>query len=258
MKHWITSTLLCAGTLLAADFWQNKKPSEWTEKEARKIIENSPWVKEVQPGMDMAALNKARGGSGGGAENGRSGGTGGGGGIGGGGGAMGGPGGGPRGGTMGGGGGPMSTGGGGGGGMQMPRVKVSFETALPVAEAKARMEIQDAFKGVREEFVVISVSGMRMMGGGRDDAAKDRKQDMQDRLLQMTTIKLQADKVYQPADVKMQQTVNGPVILFSFHRRELLLGPDDKQLLFKTSMGPMQIEVKFNLKDMVYEKQLSL
>ena len=252
MKHWITSTLLCAGTLLAADFWQNKKPSEWTEKEARKIIENSPWVKEVQPGMDMAALKKGRGGSGGEAENGNSGGRRGGGGMGGGG-AMGGPGG-----AMGGGGGPMSTGGGGGGGMQMPRVKVSFETALPVAEAKARMEIQDAFKGVREEFVVISVSGMRMMGGGRDDAAKDRKQDMQDRLLQMTTIKLQDDKVYQPADVKMQQTVNGPVILFSFHRRELLLGPDDKQLLFKTSMGPMQIEVKFNLKEMVYEKQLSL
>ncbi len=242
--------------MFAADFWQNKKPSEWTEKEARKIIENSPWVKEVQPGMDMAALNKARGGSGGSAENGRSGGTGGGGGMGGG--AMGGPGGGPGGGRMGGGGGPMSSGGGGGGGIQMPRVKVSFETALPVAEAKARMEIQDAFKGVREEFVVISVSGMRMMGGGKDDAARDRKQDMQDRLLQMTTIKLQADKVYQPADVKMQQTVNGPVILFAFPRKELMIGPDDKQLLFKTSMGPMQIEVKFNLKDMVYQKQLSL
>ena len=256
MKHWITSTLLCGGILFAADFWQNKKPSEWTEKEARKIIENSPWVKEVQPGMDMAALNKARGGSGGGAENGRSVGTGGGGGMGGG--AMGGPGGGPGGGRMGGGGGPMSSGGGGGGGIQMPRVKVSFETALPVAEAKARMEIQDAFKGVREEFVVISVSGMRMMGGGKDDAARDRKQDMQDRLLQMTTIKLQADKVYQPADVKMQQTVNVPVILFAFPRKELMIGPDDKQLLFKTSMGPMQIEVKFNLKDMVYQKQLSL
>lgn len=254
MKHWTTLILLCAGTLLAADFWQNKKPSEWTEKEARKIIENSPWVKEVQPGMDMAAMSKGRGGSGGEAENDNSGGRRGGGG-------MGGPGGGPGGrpgGAMGGGGGPMSTGGGGGGGMQMPRVKVSFETALPVAEAKARMEIQDAFKGVRDEFVVISLSGMRMMGGGRDDAAKDRKQDMQDRLLQMTTIKLQADKVYQPADVKMQQTVNGPVILFAFPRKELLLGPDDKQLLFKTSIGPMQIEVKFNLKDMVYEKQLSL
>ena len=256
MKHWITSTLLFAGTLLGADFWQNKKPSEWTEKEARKIIENSPWVKEVQPGMDMAAMSKSRGGSGGEAESGNSGGRRGGGGMGGGG-AMGGPGGGP-GGAMGGGGGPMSTGGGGGGGMQMPRVKVSFETAVPVAEAKARMEIQDTFKGMRDEFVVISLSGMRMMGGVIPAAAKDRKQDMQDRLLQMTTINLQDDKVYQPADVKMQQTVNGPVILFSFHRRELLVGPDDKQLLFKTSMGPMQIEVKFNLKDMVYEKQLSL
>ena len=257
MKQLITSILLCGGILLAADFWQNKKPSEWTEKEARKIIENSPWVKEVQPGMDMAGMGKGRGGMG--AESGGMGG----GGMGGGGGAMGGPGGGPgggggRGGTGGGMGGP----GGGGGAMQMPRVKVSFETAMPVAEAKARMKIQDTFKAVREEFVVISVSGMRMMGamGGsaKGGSGQDRNKDMQERLLQMTTIKLQADKVYQPAEAKMQQTVNGPVILFAFPRKELMIGPDDKQLQFKTSMGPMIIEVKFNLKDMVYEKQLSL
>ncbi len=274
MKQIIASTLLCAGMLLAADFWQNKKPGEWSEKEARKIIENSPWVKETQPGMDMAAMSKGgrgggRGGGGGGGMSGGGGSMGGGmGGMGGGGGAMGGPGGGPG----GGGGGGMGGGGGdmgaqpGGGGMQMPRVKVTFETAMPVAEAKARMEIQDAFKAVREEFVVISVSGMRMMGGmggsregaPKGDASKDRNKDMQDRLLQMTTIKLHADKVYQPSEAKMQQTVNGPVILFAFPRKELAIGPDDKQLQFKTSMGPMIIEVKFNLKDMIYDKQLSL
>jgi hypothetical protein len=269
MKLQLTSTLLCGSILLAADFWQTKKPSEWTEKEARKIVESSPWVKEVQPAMNMEGMGGGRGGGGGGRGGGGM--MGGGGGMGGPGGQLSGPGGGPgAGGAMGGPGGGMGPDGGGmggGGGMpQMPRVKVTFETAVPVAEAKARIEVKDVFATVRENFVVVSVSGMRMMGGGmggrgqqpsQGDAA-DRQKMMQDRLLQMTTLKLKDDKVYQPAEVKVQQTPAGPVMLFAFPRKELQIAPEDKQLTFKTSMGPMEIQVKFNLKDMVYEKQLAL
>ena len=158
MKTFLTATILCGGVLLAADFWQTKKPSEWTEKEARKLIEGSPWVKETTPKMTDAGMSSRGEGGGGRGGGGRSGG--GGGGMGAGGGGMG----------AGGGGGDMGGGGGGGpmsgpAGGQMPQVRVTFETAMPVAEAKGRIEIQDGFKGVREEYVVISVSGMRMMGG---------------------------------------------------------------------------------------------
>ncbi|MBY0374534.1 MAG: hypothetical protein K2Q23_11105, partial [Bryobacteraceae bacterium] len=184
----------------------------------------------------------------------------------GGGGGMGGPGGG--GGGMGGAGGGM----GGGGGMQMPKVKVAFETALPVAEAKARIEVKDAFVGLREQYVVISVSGMRMMGGmggrgaagggegkgpGQVDPA-ERAKAMQERLLQATSLKVDKEKVFQPTEAKMQQTAGGAVMLFAFPRNELKLTPEDKQVTFKTSMGPMEISVKFNLKDMVFDKQLSM
>ncbi len=259
MKHILTTSLLCSGVLLAADFWQSKKPAEWTEKEARKIVENSPWVKEVQPTMNMEGMG------GGGMGRGGRGGGGGGGGMMGGGGGMAGPGGGPGGAPgMGGGmgadgggmGGPM---GGPAGGMQMPKIKVAFETAMPVAEAKARIEIKDVFAGLRDEFVVVSVTGMRSMGAPRKGADDpNRSKDMQDRLLQMTTLKVKDDKVYQPADARIQQTPTGSVMLFAFPRKELQLSPDDKQVSFKTTIGPMEISVKFNLKDMVFDQKLSL
>jgi len=159
---------------------------------------------------------------------------------------------------------------GGGGGMQMPKIKVAFETALPVAEAKARVELKDGFVGMREQVVVISVSGMRMPGGrgpgggapggpGAGDAgAADRAKAMQDRLLQVTTLKVSNDKVFKPSEARMQQSAAGVVMLFAFPRNELKLTPEDKQVTFKTAMGPMEISVKFNLKDMVFDKQLSL
>ncbi|MBM3763734.1 MAG: hypothetical protein FJW36_26340, partial [Acidobacteria bacterium] len=62
MKTMLISSLICGGVLLAAEFWQTKKPAEWTEKEARKILENSPWVKEAQPEMNMGAMGGMSGG----------------------------------------------------------------------------------------------------------------------------------------------------------------------------------------------------
>ena len=44
MKKFIL-TLLAGGaccTLLAADFWQNKKFTEWDEKEVKKVLQDSP------------------------------------------------------------------------------------------------------------------------------------------------------------------------------------------------------------------------
>ncbi len=153
-------------------------------------------------------------------------------------------------------GGPM---GGPAGGIQLPKIKVAFETAMPVAEAKARIEIKDVFQSVREEFIVVSVTGMRSIGASRKGGEDpNRSKDMQARLLQMTTLKVKDDRVYQPAEAKIQQTPSGSVMLFAFPRKEVQITPEDKQVTFKTSMGPMEISVKFNLKDMVFDQKLSL
>ena len=104
------------------------------------------------------------------------------------------------------------------------------------------------------------MSGSGAPGGSQP--AGERKgtspEAMHTRLLQMTTLKLKDDKAFQPADVKVQQTPKGPVMVFSFSPNELKLGPEDRQLTFKTSLGPMVVQVKFNLKDMVFDNQLAL
>jgi hypothetical protein len=51
MKNWILAvSLLFAGgvyTLLAADFWETKKFTDWNEKEVMKVLSDSPWATKV-------------------------------------------------------------------------------------------------------------------------------------------------------------------------------------------------------------------
>jgi len=46
----LVALLLACGVLYADDFWKNKPPSEWTLKQAMKLLEDSPWSRqEVRP-----------------------------------------------------------------------------------------------------------------------------------------------------------------------------------------------------------------
>ena len=43
---------ICAAALLAADFaWKSKPPAQWTEDDAKQVLTDSPWVKEVRAGV---------------------------------------------------------------------------------------------------------------------------------------------------------------------------------------------------------------
>ena len=55
--------------------------------------------------------------------------------------------------------------------------------------------------------------------------AGERAKMMQKRLLEMTTLKVSNEKVFQPAEARMQQTAGGALMLFAFPRNELKLGP---------------------------------
>jgi len=61
MKYWIAPLLLCAGYLSAADFWQTKPFTAWSEKDARKLLENSPWAKAVTISTDLALPSNSEG-----------------------------------------------------------------------------------------------------------------------------------------------------------------------------------------------------
>lgn len=42
-------TLAVAGAAVAADFWQEEEYRQWTERECRKLLEDSPWAKRHVP-----------------------------------------------------------------------------------------------------------------------------------------------------------------------------------------------------------------
>ena len=132
-KRTLVLSLLFAGgicTLLAADFWQTKKFTEWDEKEVQKVLNASPWAAKVsipRPATGAPSGGGGRGGRGGGMaflpqdEGGGGGG-----------------------GTGGGGGGGGRGGGGGGGGMgggasfsNDVELTVRWITALPIKQANA-------------------------------------------------------------------------------------------------------------------------
>jgi len=48
MKKNTILLIFLSACLIAADFWQTKPFSEWSDKDAHKVIENSPWAKTFQ------------------------------------------------------------------------------------------------------------------------------------------------------------------------------------------------------------------
>src|SRR6185437_12208807 len=104
----------------ASDFWEKKKPAEWTDQEKQEVRTKSPWAKKVDASISGGGGAAGGGGRGGGGTNlGDASGTGGGGG-----------GGGRRGGGGGGGGGAE-----GGGGSQTASLEIVWESAKPIQDA---------------------------------------------------------------------------------------------------------------------------
>jgi hypothetical protein len=269
--------------LLAGDFWRDKEPSQWSSEEVNQILTKSPWAKQV------TASSNENGGGGRGNRGGMGGPGMGGGGMGGpgmggpgmGGPGMGGPGmGGPG---MGGGGlGGPGTGGGGWGGRRggtdrrgdereaARKLTVRWESAAPVREALVKSESADAskFADWSKDYYVVTVSGLPPMGqhrrrGGDDDQqppdpdrAKEMQERMQERLKQTTTLKVK-DKTVAPERIETFESPSGRTLAFLFPRTANIL-PDDKEVSFATSMGPMEIKSKFALKEMQFKGKLEL
>jgi hypothetical protein len=263
----------CAAIMLfAADPWKDKKPSDWSAQDAKRILMDSPWADKVTAQMDFSRME---GGPGRGiGEPGGAGGPG----IGGARGGIGGPG---EGGAGGGIDGPGGAGPGGGpgrgmgrpgggmerpGGMEPPQILVRWESAAPVREAAAKLEdtTESKMAEVAREYYIISTSGTPMRGRpGRDQQGQEQARSqpdmsrMQERLLQVTSLKIKGKDSLAPAKVEVLQTDSGLTTLFLFPRtREITL--DDKEVTFETSMGPMQVKSKFALKKMMFNGQLAL
>jgi hypothetical protein len=233
--------LLCATCLLAAEFWQSKPYTEWTDKETQKIQTNSPWSKQVSVtvvgGRDPDAARGRRGAAGatGDLDS------------------------------------PLGSGGAGqhgqtqdwGAGATAPNmpamVTVSWRSALPVREAVAREKYGDAAatapdaKKMIEEpqkFYSIVVSGFpaRLVRAG--DKAKEA-------MLKNTSLSVKGRDPIAPADFQTGGNEQNAVVIFLFPR-VAELSADDKEVEFSTRLGSMVVKQRFHLKEMVFNGKLEL
>ena len=237
-----------------AEFWNKKDPSEWSREEIDKLTNKSPWAKEVS-----ASTPQYTDPSGGGTGYPSGGGTGypGGGGTGY-----------PGGGGMGGRG--MGIPGMGGGGMGGGRGRRGGATPMQY-KGTVRWEsaslIRAALKTPLPETLandyVISVSGIpiaasrRNEEGDDDTVSKGLSPDVLERIKNMTYLEPKGKSPAQPSVVQ-PDTSGVNVLLFGFPHELLQLTPEDKEVTFTTQLGRLDLKTKFNLKDMMYHKELAL
>lgn len=232
-----------AAILLAGEFWQDKQPSEWTDKDVQRLETKSPWAKEASASFERGQMGGGRmgmpGGMGGGMGRGGRG--------------------------MGGSRGGMGRG--GPAGSSAPKMIVRWESAAPLRDAAARGTPSDQAKKVAEwarQYYVVSVTGMMMMRGRGQDQQPPQSDDasrierMQERLKEETALKLAGSGgTIAPERIEVLDTPEGREIAFLFPRSEAV-NLDDREVDFETAMGPRQIKTKFTLKDMVYHGKLEL
>jgi hypothetical protein len=235
--------------LVAEDFWVKKPFTEWSVKDAAKLLQNSPWAHEVSVGGAMPM----EGGSGGGGRRG-------GGGMGGnndmGGMATGGT---DSGGRRGGGGGPgYPSEAGGPGGVSSMMVRVRWQSALPVRQAivltqlgPEKVDSDQAKKflsQVSNEYVV-AVVGL--------PAGLDRVPDEQLNELAKSTTLQRKDK--DPIAAGAVQKIPGERgSLAFFFPKTSAITLEDKEVEFVSKLVRIEVRRKFKLKDMMVADKLEL
>ena len=238
--------LIGVAILSAAGFWETKDYTQWSAKEVRKILNNSPWAKKVSlsfGGMGGPGGQGSRGGAGGGRGGGGSPGGGGGGGD-----------------NV-----RMSgTGEGGygraGGGQSPPQLQLTIQwsSALPVKQALMRgrfgNEARTAaeakqFLQRRETHYLVSVSGF----SGR----MARMSQNTDSLKETTSLKRKNKEPIRPEVVQMRNQEESVTLYVAFPRTDPIV-LEDKNVEFEMKLGPMTAQRKFKLKDMLFDGKLEL
>ena len=246
----------------AADFWQTKSFTDWDQKEAQKILSDSPWAKKLSIAMSVGGAGGSAG-SGGSSRSGRGGGPAGpssdpgiaGGGV-------------PGIAETAGAGGRGGGGGfGAGGGADTPApaaapalpLLVTCRSALPVRQALARLKYgaeagtsPDSKKLVEDpqQYYVISVAGLPAYLQPRDDEAKQA-------LIKQSSLTAKGKDSLAPVDIQFAPDGRNLDAYFLFPRM-VQFTPEDKEIEFAAKAGGLAIKQKFNLKNMVINGKLDL
>lgn len=235
MKKTAGLFLLCSCALVAADFWQ-KPYTAWSEKDAAKMLTDSPWAKSASISM---------GGPGGGVPMPPGGG--------------GGFGGGPPGGPQGGGGSEFGPGAQGASGPTLDIV-ARWQSALPIRQAFVRLKFgaeadkpPEASKALEQherpyEIVLSGPMGM-FLGGKPGDSAKA--------LSEVTFLSSRGKGATKPVQIEVGKPGKTMDVLFAFPR-SMPFTVEDKEVELTTKLGTSTLKFKFKLKDMVLNGKLEM
>ncbi len=238
MKKLFAALFLCAFCLFAADFWQAKPFTDWSDKDLQKMMNNSPWAHAFNVPMSGPTPPALGGGASGGGDTG---------------GAPISEGGGGRGGRGGGGGAPV--GGGGIGGMALNLV-VRWQSALPVKQAFLRLkygekldstpEAKQLLDRQEETYVIILSGNLRPLMKGNPETVKKTIADM-------TTLSAKGKDPVKPMNLQVEP---GQIVFLFAKTSPWTL--DDKEVEFSTKLADVVLRYKFRLKDMVFNGKLEL
>jgi hypothetical protein len=223
------------------EFWNDKKPEDWTPDEVELLLNKSPWAKEVAASLTNNGFGNGSPRRSGGMDTTGIGGMGGGGGR--------------RGGT---GGRVGDTGGSGTPRGGMLNGVVRWESALPILQAQKK----DAPPEMAE-FHILSISNIPMIGGRSRSATgsptsddPEQKAQMEDRVRQGTKILPHGKDPVFAAKVDLSQGERGTLIYFRRDAEPLTL--ERKEVAFELKIGSMEVKTKFTLKEMVYRGKLEV
>ena len=227
--------VLASAALLAADFWEDKDFTTWSDKQVEKMLTDSPWSRKVSIRIPNTLLARRVGGLSGGR-------VGSGGGVG----------------RAGGGGGAGGAGAGnlGGGGFMPPPRRTQFPlrwlSALPVKQAMVREGVAGAapipadaqpLLEQDEPYYRVAVVGLpRAFGqalGGLDEVRE------------ATILKRKNKEPVAPIDIRLAYAGDLLSIEFHFPRTDAIT-LDDKEVEFITRLGQAKLSKKFKLKDMIF------
>lgn len=247
---------LFALSLWAADFWQSKPYTDWNDKEIQKILQSSPWAKQMSITLPGGAAPGQGGGRGRGGNP-------------------------PTGSDSGGfgsaGGGPAGTNGDSGGlgryagsrgdpGLgdagvaPTTTIVVRWQSSLAVREAivKAKFGEQagasaDAKKAVETapDHYVIAVVGVP------EASFRGMGDDLKKTMIEKASLAVKGKDALKPDDFKIEEKGRMTELLFAFPKATEI-SADDKEVEFAVKIGGMNIREKFRLKDMMFHGKLEL
>jgi hypothetical protein len=234
-------TLLCfAFCVFAADFWQSKPFTEWSEKDAQKMMTNSPWAKTFVVAGEAADAGPVFGGGDGAAtraigEDGR-----------------------PP--LAGDGSGRLGSGGKTIGANQAGSTSVitaRWQSAMPVKEAFARLKYGANSAEAKQTLDREETSYAIVLSGPLESFLRGNPEDLKRVLMNTSFLSSKGKGAMKPTDVQISSTPKATEVLFLFPRSNPYT-PEDKEVEFSTKLGDATARYTFRLKDMVFNGKLEL